>query len=67
VRPAVAYGGDKDVSDAWATGVLAVGPGPAPASEDEALAVPLHQRESGRSALRSWSWTVASRARKPSV
>lgn len=67
VRPAGAYGGDKDVSDAWATGVLAVGPGPTPVPEDEALAVPLHQRESGRSALRSWSWTVASRARKPSA
>jgi hypothetical protein len=29
VLPAVAYGGCKDVSDAWATGVLAVDVGPA--------------------------------------
>ena len=29
VLPAAAYGGCKDVSDAWATGVLAVGTGPA--------------------------------------
>jgi hypothetical protein len=67
VLPAVAYGGYKDVSDAWATRVRAVGPGPAPAPADEALAVPLHPRASGRSVLRSGSWTVASRARKPSA
>jgi hypothetical protein len=65
--PSGSLWGYKDVSDAWAMGVLAVGPGPAPAPEDEALAVPLHQRESGRSTLRSWSWTMASRARKPST
>ena len=42
VLPAVAYGGCKDVSDAWTTGVLAVGPGPA----------------AGRSETpRDWGWT----------
>jgi len=45
VLPAAAYGGCKDVSDAWATGVLAVGAGPAAAPGEEALAVPEHQRE----------------------
>jgi hypothetical protein len=45
VLPAGAYGGCKDVSDAWATGVLAVGAGPAAALGAEALAVPAHQRE----------------------
>ena len=44
--PAAAYGGCKDVSDAWATGVLAVGAGPAAAPGEEALAVLPHQRES---------------------
>jgi hypothetical protein len=44
--PAAAYGGCKDVSDAWATGVLAVGIGPAAAPGRAALAVPQHQRES---------------------
>jgi hypothetical protein len=46
VLPAGAYGGCKDVSDAWATGVLAVGIGPAAAPGRAALAVPQHQRES---------------------
>jgi hypothetical protein len=46
VLPAAAYGGCKDVSDAWATGVLAVGTGPAAAPGEEALAVPPHLRES---------------------
>jgi hypothetical protein len=46
VLPAAAYGGCKDVSDAWAMGVLAVGAGPAAALGAEALAVPAHQRES---------------------
>jgi Toprim-like len=46
VLPAEAYGGCKDVSEAWATGVLAVGAGPRAAPGDEALAVPPHQRES---------------------
>jgi hypothetical protein len=46
VLPAAAYGGCKDVSDAWATGVLAVGAGPAAAPGGTALAVPLHLRES---------------------
>ncbi len=46
VLPAAAYGGCKDVSDAWATGVLAVGTGPAAAPGGEVLAVPPHQRES---------------------
>src|SRR5262245_31817485 len=40
VLPAAAYGGCKDVSDAWAMGVLAMGAKPAAASEAEALAVP---------------------------
>jgi DNA primase len=44
--PAAAYGGCKDVSDAWATGVLAVGIGPVAAPGRAALAVPQHQRES---------------------
>src|SRR5947208_49191 len=46
VLPAGAYGGCKDVSEAWATGVLAVDAGPAAAPGGEALAVPPHQRES---------------------
>ena len=46
VLPAGAYGGCKDVSDAWTTGVLAVGTGPGAAPGGEALAVPQHQRES---------------------
>jgi DNA primase len=46
VLPAAAYGGCKDVSDAWATGVLAVGAGPLAAPGGEVLAVPPHQRES---------------------
>jgi len=44
--PAAAYGGCKDVSDAWATGVLAVGAGPAAAPGGEIRVVPQHQRES---------------------
>jgi len=39
-----AYGGYKDVSEAWAAGVLGVGAGPAAGSP--ALAVPQHLRES---------------------
>jgi DNA primase len=46
VLPAAAYGGCKDVSDAWATGVLAVDAGPAAAPGGAARAVPPHQRES---------------------
>jgi Toprim-like len=45
VLPAAAYGGYKDVNEAWTAGVLAVGAGPA-APGGEALAVPQHQRES---------------------
>jgi hypothetical protein len=45
VLPTAAYGGCKDVSDAWAMGVLAVGAGPAVAPGAEALAVPAHQQE----------------------
>ena len=42
-----AYGGYKDVSEAWAAGVLAVGAGPAAAAaEERCLAVPQHLRES---------------------
>ena len=46
VLPTAAYGGCKDASDAWATGVLAAGAGPAAAPGEEALVVPPHQRES---------------------
>src|SRR3989454_7759716 len=46
VLPAAAYGGCKDVSEAWATGGLTVGTGPVAALGGEALAVPQHQRES---------------------
>src|SRR2546427_3622731 len=46
VLPAAAYGGCKDVSEAWATGVLAVGGGAAAAPGGEALAGPPHLRES---------------------
>jgi hypothetical protein len=45
VLPAAAYGGCKDVSDAWATGVLAVGAGPAAALGGEVRAMPEHLRE----------------------
>jgi hypothetical protein len=41
------YKGHKDVSAAWAAGVLAVGAGPAAAATGgEVLAVPQHLRES---------------------
>jgi hypothetical protein len=41
-----AYGGHKDVSAAWAAGVLAVGAGPAAAAAGgEVLAVPKNLRE----------------------
>jgi Toprim-like len=46
VLPAAAYGGCKDISEAWTTGVLAVGARPAAAPGDEALAVPQRLRES---------------------
>jgi len=46
VLPTAAYGGCKDVSEAWATGVLAVDAGPAVAPGGEVLAMPPHQRES---------------------
>jgi len=46
VLPAAAYGGCKDISDAWATGVLTVGVGPAAAPGGEVLAVPPPQHES---------------------
>jgi len=46
VLPAAAYGGCKDVSEAWATGVLAVGTGPAAAPGGEVVAVRPQQRES---------------------
>jgi hypothetical protein len=45
VLPTAAYGGCKDVSEAWATGVLTVGTGSVAAPGGEALAVPQHQRE----------------------
>jgi hypothetical protein len=45
VLPAGAYGGCKDVSEAWAKRVLAVAAGPAAAPGGEALAVPPPQRE----------------------
>jgi DNA primase len=45
VLPAGAYGGCKDVSDAWTTGVLAVGTGPRVAPGGEVFAVPPPQRE----------------------
>src|ERR671935_782317 len=44
VLPAAAYGGCKDVSDAWAAGVLAVDAGAAAVPEGAAHAVPPHQR-----------------------
>jgi hypothetical protein len=41
-----AYGGHKDVSAAWAAGVLAVGAGPAAAATGgEVLAIPQHLQE----------------------
>src|SRR4030095_8042868 len=46
VVPRGASGGCRDVSEAWAAGVLAVGAGPITAPRGEALAVPPHQRES---------------------
>jgi hypothetical protein len=46
VLPAAAYGGCKDVSEAWATGVLAVDAGPAAAPGGDARAVPPHHCES---------------------
>src|SRR5437773_1705847 len=46
VLPAAAYGGYKDVNEAWAAGVLAVGVGPAAATVGgEVLATPQHLRE----------------------
>ena len=46
VLPVGAYGGCKDVSEAWATGVLAVDAGPAAVPGGAALAVPPPLRES---------------------
>src|SRR5262249_16715390 len=47
VLPAAAYGGHKDVNEAWAAGVLAVGAGlPAATVGGEVLAIPKHLRES---------------------
>jgi DNA primase len=46
VLPTAAYGGYKDVNEAWAVGMLAMGAGPLAAPGGEALAVPPHQRES---------------------
>ena len=46
VLPTAAYGGCKDVSDAWVAGVLAVGAGPRVAPGGAARAVPPHLRES---------------------
>jgi DNA primase len=46
VLPAAAYGGYKDVNEAWAAGVLAVGAGPPVATVgSEGLATPQHLRE----------------------
>jgi Toprim-like len=46
VLPTAAYGGYKDVNEAWAAGVLAVGVGPAAAAAaGEVLAVPQHLHE----------------------
>jgi DNA primase len=46
VLPAAAYGGYKDVNEAWAAGVLAVGVGPAVAATGgKGLAIPPHLRE----------------------
>jgi DNA primase len=46
VLPAAAYGGYKDVNEAWAAGVLAVGVGPAVAATGgEGLAIPPYLRE----------------------
>jgi hypothetical protein len=44
VLPTAAYGGYKDVNEAWAAGVLAVGGGPA-ATGGVGLAIPPHLRE----------------------
>jgi DNA primase len=46
VLPTAAYGGYKDVNEAWAAGVLAVGTGPRVAPGGEVLAVPPQQHES---------------------
>jgi hypothetical protein len=46
VLPPAAYGGYKDVNEAWAAGVLAVGVGPAAAAAGgDVLAVPQHLQE----------------------
>ena len=46
VLPPEAYGGQKDVNEAWAAGVLAVGTMPAAAATGgEGLAVPQHLHE----------------------
>jgi len=46
VLPPEAYGGQKDVNEAWAAGVLAVEVGPAAAiAGGEGLAVPPHLQE----------------------
>jgi DNA primase len=46
VLSVIACGGCKDVSEAWAMGVLAVGVGPAATPGGAAIAVPPHLRES---------------------
>ena len=58
-----AYGGHKDVSEAWAAG-----PGQQRQPLEARCSLCLSTSENpGLSGLRSWSWTAASRARKPSA
>jgi hypothetical protein len=68
VLPTATYGGYKDVNEAWAAGVLAVGVRSAAAATGGAVSP--YRRTStspGLSGWPLWSWTAASRARKPSA
>ena len=71
VLPAAAYGGYKDVNEAWAAGVLAVGAGPPVATVgSEGLAIPQHLREALGGAGRDHGdgrWRRARGSRAPGV
>jgi hypothetical protein len=67
VLPAAAYGGCKDVSDAWATGVLAVDAGLQQCREERPSRCLRTSASRGRSAPRLWLSTAASHMRPPSA
>ena len=67
VLPPHAYGGWKDVSEAWAAGVLCLDGGAADVESTRDAAYHRRAGRPGRSALRSWLWTGVSHLRRPSA